>query len=136
MLWPWARHIIREKGYLEGDRVKLLTEELAGSGIVVTIPKALKMNVLHALEILDRIFSALDTGKMRWSLVKRASYRDAATLFTLITTGRITKGEDAFLAAFRSKFPLGRGAEKVVKKRRRRYRRRRPRGMGETTTSP
>jgi hypothetical protein len=122
LLWPWARQVIKEKGHLYGDKVKLLADEFAGARVLVIIPKTLRANVIHALEILERMILAMQTGRMRWSLVKRASYKDASTLFALITLGRLVHDEDAFAAAFSEKFPLSKGIGRFQKKRRRRYR--------------
>lgn len=122
LLWPWARQVIKEKGHLYGDKIKLLADEFAGARVLVTIPKTLRANVIHALEILERMILAMQTGRMRWSLVKRASYKDASALFALITLGRLDHNEDAFAAAFSEKFPLSKGIGRFREKRRRRYR--------------
>ncbi|HVN71562.1 MAG TPA: polynucleotide adenylyltransferase PcnB [Desulfomonilia bacterium] len=130
LLWPWAHQVIMEKGHLNGDKMKLLVDELEGSGMSVTMPKALKANVIHALEILERMMSAIETGRMRWSLTKKASYKEAASMFALIAVGRLIHGHDAFMAAFREKFPF-RDIDKLHKKRRRRFRKRRPSSFDE-----
>ncbi len=105
-LWPWACRIIYEKGHIHRDKMKLLTDEYAGSHVLVIIPKALRANMVHALEILERMMSALQTGRMRWSLAKKASYKDADEMFGLITLGRVVHDENAFASAFNEKFPL------------------------------
>ena len=79
--------------------------------------------MFHAVEILERMMSALQTGRMRWSLVKKASYKDADEMFALITLGRIVHGENAFASVFNGKFPFSNGIGKIQKKRHRRYRR-------------
>jgi hypothetical protein len=65
----------------------------------------------------------MQTGRMRWSLAKKASYKDAEEMFALITLGRIVHGENAFAAVFNEKFPFSNGMGKIQKKRHRRYRR-------------
>jgi hypothetical protein len=104
------------------DRIKHLTDTLAASGMGVVIPKAIRINALHALEILEHMLSALQSGRMRWSLEKKASYQDAATLFAILTQGRVTGGTEAFREAFREKFPEARTSERRRKRRRRRGR--------------
>jgi hypothetical protein len=122
-LWPWACRIIHEKGHIYRDKAKLLTDEYAGSQVLVIIPKVLRANMIHALEILERMMSAMQTGRIRWSLAKKASYKDAEEMFALITLGRIVHGENAFASVFNEKFPFSNGMGKIQKKRHRRYRR-------------
>ena len=121
--WPWACRIIHKKGHNYRDKMNLLTEEYAGSQVLVVIPKALRSNMVHALEILEQMMSAMQTGRMRWSLAKKASYKDADEMFALITLGRIVHDGSAFAAVFNEKFPFSNGMGKIQKKRRRRYRR-------------
>ena len=127
LLWPWACRIIREHGPNHRDKMKLLTDVLAGSGIQLTIPKALKADMIHVFEVLDRMICAIQTGSMRSSLLKKASYKSASVMFAMITRGRAVDGEDAFLELFREKYPLARslGSQADKKKRHRRFRRRR-----------
>jgi len=70
------------------------------------------------------MMSALDTGRMRWSLLKRASYKDAAILFSLVTRGRLSSGEDVFRTVFRERYPEAQGRGGTRKRRRRRRPRR------------
>jgi hypothetical protein len=103
--------------------MKLLTDEYAGSQVLVIIPKALRANMVHALEILERMMSAMQTGRIRSSLAKKAGYKDADEMFALITLGRIVHDENAFASVFNKKFPFSNGMGKIQKKRTRRYRR-------------
>ncbi|HOS97858.1 MAG TPA: polynucleotide adenylyltransferase PcnB [Deltaproteobacteria bacterium] len=126
LLRPWVRMVMdRDAGRIP-DRIKYLTDVLAASGMGVVIPKAIRMNALHSLEILEHMFSALQSGRMRWSLEKKASYQDAAMLFTLITQGRVSDGMEAFREAFRERFPEARTSDRRRKRRRRRGRKRSP----------
>jgi poly(A) polymerase len=120
-LWPWASSIIHEKGNNHRDKVKMLTDEYAASQVLVIIPKALRTNVVHALDILQQMMSAMQTGRMRWSLAKKASYKDADELFALIIQGQAGNGENAFATAFNDKFPFSKGSGKIRKKRHRRH---------------
>ncbi len=122
-LWPWACRIIYEKGHIHRDKMKLLTDEYAGSQVLVVIPKALRASMVHALEILERMMSALQTGRMRWSLAKKAGYKDADEMFGLITLGRVVHDENAFASAFHEKYPLSSMAKIQKKRPRKRYRR-------------
>jgi hypothetical protein len=79
--------------------------------------------MVHALEILERMISAMQTGRMRWSLAKKASYKDADEMFALITLGRIVHGENAFASVFNEKYPFSNSMGKTQKKKHRRYRR-------------
>ena len=136
-LWPWASRVIHEKGHIYRDKTKLLTDEYAGSQVLVIIPKTLRASMVHAMEILDRMMSAMRTGRMRWSLAKKASYKDAEELFALITLGRIVHGENAFAAAFNAKFPFSNGMGKIQKKKRhKRYRRPKTKANSDQLTVP
>lgn len=126
MLWPWARSVMREKGRPGSDTTRMLTDELAASGMSMVIPKGIRANAVHALEILEHMMSALDTGRMRWSLLKRASYRDASTLFSLVTCGSLAPGEDAFRNAFQARYPDAQERGGARKRKRRRRPRRKP----------
>jgi poly(A) polymerase len=124
LFWPWVQGILREKGSLAGDRMKLLADEFMAASMPIILPKVLRTNVIHTLYILDRMMNGMRTGRMKWMLTKRAHYPDAAVLFSLLEYGHINQGQDPFLHAFRMKYPdhAGERKEKVQRKRRRRYR--------------
>ncbi|HPI93296.1 MAG TPA: polynucleotide adenylyltransferase PcnB [Deltaproteobacteria bacterium] len=134
LLWPWACMVVREKGQPGMDRVKLLADEFAVSGMNMVIPKGIRTNAIHAIEILEQMLTALDTGRMRWSLLKRASYADAASLFSLVALGRLNPGEDAFRTAFRERYP-GNQVKSKPRRRRKRWRSRK-KGTAAATQSP
>lgn len=102
--WPWVQQVLQEKGTLPGDKVTLLTDEFVASKMPIIVPKTVRSNVIHTLSILERMMNALRTGRMKWTLKKRASYSDAATLFSLLEHGHIKPGSDPFAEAFRAKF--------------------------------
>ena len=131
MLWPWARMTMSERGHPGQDRAKLLSDELAASGMSMVIPKGIRANAVHALEILDRMMAALETGRMRLSLLKRTSYKDAAILFSLVTCGRMSPGEDAFRAAFRARYPEAKARGGTRKRKRRRRSRKKAPALGQ-----
>lgn len=120
--WPWAQNVLQEKGNLSPDRTKLITDELITAAMPIIIPKTLRSNIVHTLYILDRMMNAMRTGRMKWTLTKRARYKEAADLFSLIEYGRIKQENDPFLSAFRIKYPNLEEKRKSNKKRRRRYR--------------
>lgn len=131
LLWPWARRVLQGRGQDGSDRAKLLSDELAASRMNMVIPKGIRANAVHILEILDRMMSALETGHMRWSLLKRASYHDAAALFSILTLGKTPRGEDAFRAAFNERHAdtQQRGVSQR-KRRRRRFRKKKSAAAG------
>jgi hypothetical protein len=75
--------------------------------------------MVHALEILDRMMTAMQTGRMRWSLLKKASYKEASELVCTYHQWRCIPGEDAFMTAFQEKFPLARTMGTGSKKKKR-----------------
>jgi poly(A) polymerase len=123
--WPWVQNILQEKGSLSHDRTKLITDEFMATTMPIIIPKVLRSNIIHTLYILDRMMNAMRTGRMKGTLSKKARYKDAAALFSLMEFGRIKQEEDPFLRAFRIKYPNQTQEErgKSGRKRRRRYRR-------------
>ena len=122
LFWPWVNEVLQEKGHKSGDRMKLLTDEFLASSMPITVPKGLRSNVIHTLYILERMMHAMQTGRMKWALTKRARYHEAATLFSLVEHSRIRHGEDSFVAAFRERFPTRNGMGSHRRKRRRGYR--------------
>jgi poly(A) polymerase len=122
LFWPWVQWALLEKGHLPGDKMKLLTDEFMASTMSITIPKGLRSNIINTLYILDRMMHAMQTGRMKWTLTKRARYSDAVTVFSLLEHGLIKHGEDSFVAAFRMKFPAQKGMGHHRRKRHSRYR--------------
>jgi poly(A) polymerase len=122
LFWPWVKEVLQEKGHQSGDRMKLLTDEFLASSMPITVPKGLRSNVIHTLYILERMIHAMQTGRMKWALTKRARYHEAATLFSLVEHGRIRHGEDSFAVSFRERFPTRNGIGTHRRKRRRGYR--------------
>ncbi|MGC9325815.1 MAG: hypothetical protein ACP5G0_13825, partial [Desulfomonilia bacterium] len=114
--WPWAHHVIHAREKRHGDRIQFLNDEVLSSGMTITLPKALRSHCIQTVFILEHMIVASRTGRMRWSLKKRARYRDASRLFALVTDGRWSPHEDPFGSFFREKFKTTPG-----KKRRRRF---------------
>jgi poly(A) polymerase len=112
---PWVEAIVRD---VEGDRVKALHEAFEAARTPAQIPRAVVTDVVQILAIVDTMMHALATGRMRWSLTRRAHYPAAARVFGLITEGSTGEGGDPFERTFRRAF--GRGAVPDVRMRRRR----------------
>ncbi len=133
LFWPWAQRIIRDETSEIGDIFAVLHERLQASGMTVTVPKSLKMNITQILAIVDRMFTAMDTGRMRWSLKKRSRYNDASLVFHLLHKGELSDARDPFGDVFQEKYP----SSGTTAGRRRRYprrRRRKAKPAPETTT--
>jgi len=114
---PWVETALRD---IEGDRVKALHEAFDSARTPAQIPRAVVTDVVQILAIVDAMMHALATGRMRWSLTRRAHYPAAARVFGLITEGSASEGGDPFERTFGRAF--GRGAVPDLRKRRRRRR--------------
>ncbi|MRR14779.1 CCA tRNA nucleotidyltransferase, partial [archaeon] len=131
LLWPWAQAVIREETREGGDIFAILHERLQTSGMTVTVPKSLKMNITQILAIVDRMFTAMDTGRMRWSLKKRSRYNDASLVFHLLHKGELSEARDPFGSIFQEKYPSS-GTTPGKRRRYPRRRRRKPKPAPET----
>lgn len=80
--------------------MKALHDSLLASGMSVTIPKAMKAGIVQTLCIVERMLSAMESGRMRWSLKKRARYSDASVVFSLIARGEVIESKDPFRPDF------------------------------------
>ncbi len=120
LFWTWAEKKLTEA---TGDRSKYVHEALRASRLAAALPKALSTDIIQTLTILDHMRKALVTGRMRWSLCKRAHYPDASRLCSLLSRGEIPGQRDPFNALFRQRF----GAVPELERKRKRRRRRRNR---------
>lgn len=128
IFWPWAAGVLGE-GVREGRDVHdVLHDELQDAGIIITIPKTLKASIVQTVTIVERMFIAMETGKMRWSLKKRSHYKDASFVFPLLYKGEMTDMADPFGRMFREEHPTSSGPS--TKKRPRWRGRRRGKGKG------
>ncbi len=103
-----------------GDRFKLLHDALGEAAMTVTLPRALVADLVQTLVIANRMLAALQTGRMRWALRRRARYAEASRLCALVWEGRPGESRDPFEEMFRRRFG---GAPEIRDKRRRRRRR-------------
>src|SRR5512135_578612 len=63
LLWPWAEPLLAA---MHGDKPKVLFESFRGARATATVPKALLLETVHTLVIVDHMLRALNDGKMRW----------------------------------------------------------------------
>lgn len=125
---PWIEPLVRD---VEGDRVKVLQEVFEGARPPAQIPRPVVTDVVQTLAIVDAMMHALATGRMRWSLTRRAHYAPAARVFGLITEGSAGDGRDPFERTFRRAF-----GERAVSEGRKRRRRRRPKRHPSPPAAP
>jgi poly(A) polymerase len=104
LFWPWINQILLENNKKDIDKVKLLHDAFAASNMPIVIPKGLRTGVIQTICIVDRMFAAMKTGRMRWSLKKRARYLDASITFSIIQKTRIIPVKDPFENIFRGKY--------------------------------
>jgi poly(A) polymerase len=132
MLWPWADQLIQDRQAAGDDRIKAMHDALLDAGMTVTIPKAMKANIVQILYIVERMRAAMESGRMRWSLRKRSRYPDASVVFSVISGRGVTDAQDPFAKIFREAHPEARGA----RGKRRRPPRRRKGGQKTAPESP
>jgi len=104
LFWPWVKRIISDFNRRGADKIKILNDAFIETHMPVVIPKALRSNIIQTLIIVDYMLRAMDTGRMRWSLKKKARYPDASRVFSMIINGRILEGKDPFEKSFRRKY--------------------------------
>lgn len=112
VLLPWARQVLTKETGPGDDRMKALHDSLLASGMSVTIPKAMKAGIVQTLCIVERMLSAMESGRMRWSLKKRARYADASVVFSLVARGEVIESKDPFGRIFREAHPSASGFRK------------------------
>lgn len=82
------------------DRIKAVHDAFLESGIQMTIPKTVRSNFIQILLIVEAMLSAMQTGRFRWSLKKRAHYQDASSVYALIKDRDLIQETDPFRVAF------------------------------------
>jgi len=134
LFWPWAEKVL-SAGAGEGRDVHdALHDELQEAGLIVTIPKVMKASIVQTVTIVERMFIAMETGRMRWSLRKRSHYRDASFVFPLLFSGELSESPDPFGGMFREAHPSSSGPWNKKRSRWRGRRRRTGRGTGTGQT--
>jgi len=109
LFWYWTEHVIASDTSREQDKVKLLGDAFLALDMTIVIPKSLKAGIIQTSCILDRMYAAMRTSRMRWSLKKRARYTDASIAFSIIEKSRILPAKDPFEEIFREKYPSAPG---------------------------
>jgi poly(A) polymerase len=104
LFWPWINQILLDNNKKDVDKVKLLQDAFAASNMPIVIPKGLRAGMIQTICIVDRMLAAMKSGRMRWSLKKRARYLDASITFSIIQKARITPEKDPFENIFRGKY--------------------------------
>jgi poly(A) polymerase len=118
VFWPWLEGFLDEA---TDDMHTILLNAFAGAGMQALIPKNLRADIVQILIILWHMRRALKTGRMRWSLKKRAHFPQASRVCVLMEKGRAPKDDESFENLFRRAFP---SAPQGTDRRRRRHRRR------------
>ncbi|MDD8025985.1 MAG: CCA tRNA nucleotidyltransferase [Acidobacteriota bacterium] len=122
LFYPWVERLF---GRDDIDLGRVLSEEIHGLRCGATIPKLVRADAAQILAIAGAMVRGLRTGRMRWSLQKRAHYPKAEKLFFLVTEGALPGEGRSFETLFRRTFPRGGIGDRP---RRRRTRRPRPAG--------
>ncbi|MBN1635704.1 MAG: polynucleotide adenylyltransferase PcnB [Deltaproteobacteria bacterium] len=104
LFWPWVKQILSDCNQRGADKIKILNDAFINTHMTVVVPKALRSNIIQTLIIVDYMLKAMETGRMRWSLKKRARYPDASRVYSLIVNGHILEGRDPFEKSFRRKY--------------------------------
>lgn len=120
LLWPWAEPQLGKGG---PDPFPLLKKAFQDAGMVVSLPKGLRAQVIEVMALAGRLLRALGDGNMRWSVRQRPGYAQASRLCFMITQGRVPEDGESFELLFRKAFP---GRPLMGGGRPRRRRRRRP----------
>lgn len=100
--WPWMEPLFADKG---ADMSPVLGEAFAGAKMQATLPRALRNDVIQILIILEPMLRALSSGRMRWSLRRRAHFPQASRLCFLIDRGRPPQEGESFESLYRQAFP-------------------------------
>ena len=87
------------------DLSPVLGDAFAGAKMQATLPRALRTDVIQILIILEHMLRALSSGRMRWSLQRRAHFAQASRLCFLIDQGRAPKDRESFESLYRRAFP-------------------------------
>ena len=101
--WPWMEPLFTDNGE---DISPVLGDAFAGAKMQATLPRALRTDVIQILIILEHMLRALNSGRMRWSLRRRAHFLQASRLCFLIDQGRAPKEGESFESLYRAGLPF------------------------------
>ncbi len=102
LFWPWLEDLV---GETRADLPKTLTDAFRLAGMRVNIPRLLRSSVVDIIAITVAMNRAIQTGRMRWSLLRRDYYVSASRLYFLIFEGRPPSGGELFTDLFKKAFP-------------------------------
>jgi hypothetical protein len=91
----------------------------------------MRAGIVQTLSIVERMFIAMKTSRMRWSLKKRTHYKDASMIFPLLYKGEVLDIPDPFGRLFRDEHPSSSGPWNKKRPRWRGRRRRRGPAAGK-----
>jgi tRNA nucleotidyltransferase/poly(A) polymerase len=101
LLWPWAEPRLAAT---QGDKPKVLYDAFRGAGAAATVPKALLLEAVHTLVIVEHMLRALTDGKMRWALKEKPRYPEASRITSLLVEGTFGDCDDPFARIYRGRF--------------------------------
>ncbi len=101
LLWPWAEPLLAA---IRGDKPKVLYDAFRGAHATITVPKALLLETVHTLVIVEHMLQALEDGKMRWALKERPHYPEASRIASLLVEGNFGTCDDPFSVIYRDRF--------------------------------
>lgn len=117
LLWPLAEAKTGQ------DRIREITERFAQARMSVTIPKGIRAAAAHIILMVESMARALETGRLKQSLLKRQDYHRASTVFSIIHGIGTPGAPDPFLDAYRERFPARPAGGSGGRRRRRRRKR-------------
>jgi poly(A) polymerase len=101
LLWPWAEPLLPGA---QGDKPRVLYDAFRACGSATQVPKALLLEAVHTLAIVDHMVQALIDGKMRWALKERPHYAEASRIASLLVDGTFGDCDDPFSVIYQARF--------------------------------
>jgi poly(A) polymerase len=102
--WPWAEPLLADS---KEDPHKTLANALLDAQCRITLPRSIRANVIQMFIIVAALVRALRTGRMRWSLLRRAHFDQASRLFYLIEKCRFPEAGESFETLYHQTHPSG-----------------------------
>jgi len=91
--WPWAESVFAGEA---GDLHAVLDRAFDQAKTQAVFPKKMRMDIAQILILVAQMKKALRTGRMRWSLKKRAHFEPAFRVFHMIEYGCPAPPETTF----------------------------------------
>jgi poly(A) polymerase len=104
MFYPWVERLFARDDI---DLGRVLHDELQDLKTGATIPKLVRADAGQILALAGAMVRGMRTGRLRWSLQKRAHWAKAERLFFLVTEGGPPAPGRTFESLFRGSFPRG-----------------------------